>query len=208
VGLLDQQNSFIGKVLLHVCVFAILLIRNSSDIEKFKNLADEATFYDKQWNATVSGAVGVLGYLVLLVFAPSRACFRAALRLSLGNLLKRKASRHFWPPGPAAAQAALGGVAAAASLHAARALPLAICFFASTSFAICYDRRRFALQHFELAGGQRYARCAAWFSWCSSRDALYNQDLCPLAPPACSGRARSAPATSKPPAAAAAAVAT
>lgn len=27
VGLLDQQNSFFGKLLLHVAVFAILLIR-------------------------------------------------------------------------------------------------------------------------------------------------------------------------------------
>ena len=102
VGLLDQQNSFIGKVLLHVCVFAILLVRTSSDLDKYKvgaararapalaardvqggteacmnvrapapcsltprpsatlgppvqNLIDEATFYDKQWNATWEG---------------------------------------------------------------------------------------------------------------------------------------------------------
>lgn len=52
VGLLDQQNSFFGKVLLHVAVFAILLIRTTSDIDKYKNLLDEATFYDKQWQAT------------------------------------------------------------------------------------------------------------------------------------------------------------
>lgn len=41
VGLLDQQNSFIGKVLLHICVFAILLVRTTSDIDKYKNLIDE-----------------------------------------------------------------------------------------------------------------------------------------------------------------------
>ncbi len=41
MGLLDQQNSFIGKVLLHICVFAILLIRTTSDIDKYKNLVDE-----------------------------------------------------------------------------------------------------------------------------------------------------------------------
>lgn len=41
VGLLDQQNSFIGKVLLHVCVFAILLVRTTSDLDKYKNLIDE-----------------------------------------------------------------------------------------------------------------------------------------------------------------------
>ena len=48
MGLLDQQNSFFGKVLLHVAVFGILLFRTSSDVEKYKNLVDEATFYDKQ----------------------------------------------------------------------------------------------------------------------------------------------------------------
>jgi hypothetical protein len=52
VGLLDQQNSFFGKVLLHIAVFGILLFRTSSDVEKYKNLVDEATFYDKQWSAT------------------------------------------------------------------------------------------------------------------------------------------------------------
>lgn len=48
MGLLDQQNSFLGKVLLHVAVFGILLIRTSSDLDKYKGLIDEATFYDKQ----------------------------------------------------------------------------------------------------------------------------------------------------------------
>jgi hypothetical protein len=51
-GLVDQQESFLGKVALHVCVFGILIVRNSADIEKFKGLIDEATFYDKQWEAT------------------------------------------------------------------------------------------------------------------------------------------------------------
>lgn len=55
MGLLDQQNSFLGKVLLHVAVFGILLVRSSSDIDRFKGLIDEATFYDKQWNATWEG---------------------------------------------------------------------------------------------------------------------------------------------------------
>lgn len=54
-GLIDQQESFLGKVALHVCVFAILLFRTSSDVEKYKNLVDEATFYDKQWQATWEG---------------------------------------------------------------------------------------------------------------------------------------------------------
>lgn len=54
-GLIDQQESFLGKLALHICVFGILIIRNTSDISKFKNLIDEATFYDKQWNATWEG---------------------------------------------------------------------------------------------------------------------------------------------------------
>ena len=36
VGLLDQQESFIGKVLLHVCVFGILLVRTTTDLDKYK----------------------------------------------------------------------------------------------------------------------------------------------------------------------------
>lgn len=56
-GLIDQQESFLGKLALHICVFGVLLIRNVSDLDKFKNLIDEATFYDKQWNATWEGQV-------------------------------------------------------------------------------------------------------------------------------------------------------
>lgn len=51
-GLIDQQESFLGKLALHICVFGVLIVRNVSDIESIKNLIDEATFYDKQWNAT------------------------------------------------------------------------------------------------------------------------------------------------------------
>jgi hypothetical protein len=54
-GLLDQQNSFLGKLLLHLTVFGILLVRTTSDLDKYKNLLDEATFYDKQWQATWAG---------------------------------------------------------------------------------------------------------------------------------------------------------
>ncbi|GIL83898.1 hypothetical protein Vretimale_10903 [Volvox reticuliferus] len=54
-GLLEQQESFLGKLALHICVFAILLVRTSSDLDKYKGLIDEATFYDKQWSATWDG---------------------------------------------------------------------------------------------------------------------------------------------------------
>ena len=58
--LIALQESFFGKLLLHLVVFAILLIRNTDDVAKYKNLFDEATFYDKQWNATWEGQVRLL----------------------------------------------------------------------------------------------------------------------------------------------------
>lgn len=54
-GLVDQQESFLGKLALHICVFGILLVRSTADLDKYKGLLDEATFYDKQWNATWEG---------------------------------------------------------------------------------------------------------------------------------------------------------
>ena len=54
-GLVDQQNSFLGKLLLHVVVFAILIFRTTDSIPALKGLVDEATFYDKQWKATWEG---------------------------------------------------------------------------------------------------------------------------------------------------------
>ncbi len=50
-GLVDQQESFLGKLVLHITVFGVLLIRSTADIDKFKGLIDEATFYDRQWTA-------------------------------------------------------------------------------------------------------------------------------------------------------------
>jgi hypothetical protein len=52
VGLVDQSNSFFGKLLLFVTVCGVLLIRKNSDIANLRNLANESTFYDKQWQAT------------------------------------------------------------------------------------------------------------------------------------------------------------
>ncbi|KAF5839430.1 hypothetical protein DUNSADRAFT_832 [Dunaliella salina] len=51
-GLLEQQNSFLGLLALHITVFGILAIRQNSDLDNLRNLFDEATFYDRQWNAT------------------------------------------------------------------------------------------------------------------------------------------------------------
>eukprot|EP01026_Neomeris_dumetosa_P015085 TRINITY_DN1567_c0_g1_i2.p3 TRINITY_DN1567_c0_g1~~TRINITY_DN1567_c0_g1_i2.p3 ORF type:complete len:250 (-),score=39.31 TRINITY_DN1567_c0_g1_i2:226-975(-) len=52
VGLLDQQNSFLGKLLLHITVFGVLFIRSNDDVKKYTGLLQEATFYDNQWNAS------------------------------------------------------------------------------------------------------------------------------------------------------------
>lgn len=46
-GLVDQQESFLGKLALHICVFGVLAVRSMADLDKYKNLVDEATFYDK-----------------------------------------------------------------------------------------------------------------------------------------------------------------
>ena len=54
-GLVEQQDSFIGKVLLHIVVFGCLFVRDTKDLDKLKGLVDEATFYDKQWNSTWEG---------------------------------------------------------------------------------------------------------------------------------------------------------
>lgn len=50
-GLYDQQNSFLGKLALHLVVFAILIFRSTDSLNSIKTLLDEATFYDKQWGA-------------------------------------------------------------------------------------------------------------------------------------------------------------
>lgn len=52
VGLVDQTNSFFGKLLLFITVLGVLLIRKNSDAANLRNLAQESTFYDKQWQAT------------------------------------------------------------------------------------------------------------------------------------------------------------
>ena len=54
-GLLEQQNSFLGKLLLHIAVFAILLIQDFKDVDRYRNLIDEAFFYDRQWAASWIG---------------------------------------------------------------------------------------------------------------------------------------------------------
>lgn len=54
-GIWDQQNSFLGKVALNIAVIGIMFIGSTKDLDKFKNLWSEATFYDEQWNASWDG---------------------------------------------------------------------------------------------------------------------------------------------------------
>ena len=54
-GLVDQTSGFLGKTLIFATVLGVCLVRKMDDINTFKGLADEATFYDKQWQATWEG---------------------------------------------------------------------------------------------------------------------------------------------------------
>lgn len=54
-GLVDQTSGFLGKTLIFATVLGVCLVRKMEDIDTFKGLADEATFYDKQWQATWEG---------------------------------------------------------------------------------------------------------------------------------------------------------
>ena len=54
-GIWDQQNSFLGKVALNIAVIGIMFIGSTKDLDKFKGLWSEATFYDEQWNASWDG---------------------------------------------------------------------------------------------------------------------------------------------------------
>mmetsp|Transcript_34594 Transcript_34594/g.75615 ORF Transcript_34594/g.75615 Transcript_34594/m.75615 type:complete len:244 (-) Transcript_34594:229-960(-) len=55
VSIVDQMDSFLGKALLAATLIGTLAVRRNEDLELFKSLADEATFYDRQWNATWEG---------------------------------------------------------------------------------------------------------------------------------------------------------
>lgn len=55
VSIADQMDSFLGKAFLLATLVGTLAIRRNEDLDTFKSLADEATFYDRQWNATWEG---------------------------------------------------------------------------------------------------------------------------------------------------------
>ncbi|KAF5181754.1 Light-harvesting complex-like protein 3 isotype 1 protein [Thalictrum thalictroides] len=51
VGLVDQMGNFFCKTLLFVAVVGVLFIRKNEDVENLKNLLQETTLYDQQWQA-------------------------------------------------------------------------------------------------------------------------------------------------------------
>lgn len=51
IGLVDQMNNFFCKTLMFVTVVGVLLIRKNEDIQNLKDLSNEITMYDKQWQA-------------------------------------------------------------------------------------------------------------------------------------------------------------
>ena len=54
-GLVDLHQSFLGKTAIFLTVAFCLTVRRLEDLDTLNVLADEATFYDKQWNATLEG---------------------------------------------------------------------------------------------------------------------------------------------------------
>jgi len=55
ISIADQFDSFPGKILLLATVVGCAFIRKNEDVDNLKGLADEATFYDRQWKATWDG---------------------------------------------------------------------------------------------------------------------------------------------------------
>ncbi|CAI0449709.1 unnamed protein product [Linum tenue] len=52
MGLVGQTGNWVCKTGLLVTIVGVILLRRSGDLEKLRKLADEATFYDKQWRAS------------------------------------------------------------------------------------------------------------------------------------------------------------
>lgn len=52
LDLVGQTGNFICKAALLLTVVGVLLFRRKEDIQNIKKLADEATYYDKQWKAS------------------------------------------------------------------------------------------------------------------------------------------------------------
>ncbi|KVI10024.1 Chlorophyll A-B binding protein [Cynara cardunculus var. scolymus] len=52
LDVVGQSGNFICKIGLFATVMGVVLFRQTNSLQDLKNLADEATFYDKQWQAS------------------------------------------------------------------------------------------------------------------------------------------------------------
>lgn len=52
LNIVGQTGNFICKTGLFLTIMSVLLLRRSNDLDNLKKLVDEATFYDKQWQAS------------------------------------------------------------------------------------------------------------------------------------------------------------
>ncbi|KAK6155960.1 hypothetical protein DH2020_010208 [Rehmannia glutinosa] len=52
LDVVGQTGNFICKGALFLTIIGVLLFRRKEDLENIRKLADEATFYDKQWQAS------------------------------------------------------------------------------------------------------------------------------------------------------------
>jgi hypothetical protein len=52
LDMVGQTGNFICKTVLFVTVTGIILFRRTEDFKNLRKLVDEATFYDKQWQAS------------------------------------------------------------------------------------------------------------------------------------------------------------
>ncbi|KAK4489364.1 hypothetical protein RD792_005171 [Penstemon davidsonii] len=52
LDVVGQTGNFICKTALLVTIIGVLVFRRKEDVENIQKLADEATFYDKQWKAS------------------------------------------------------------------------------------------------------------------------------------------------------------
>lgn len=52
LDVVGQTGNFICKAGLFVTVISVILLRRTEDFENLKKLAEEATFYDKPWQAS------------------------------------------------------------------------------------------------------------------------------------------------------------
>lgn len=52
LDMVGQTGNFVCKAALFVTIISIVLFRQTEDLKNLRNLIDEATFYDKQWQAS------------------------------------------------------------------------------------------------------------------------------------------------------------